>query len=251
MEFMPKGTLLQLINKRQKFSKKMFYQIALEIAQALEILERNGMINFDLKSSNILLDKDWHVKLADFEHTFFNEQIPQQIMTTPSCMPPEAFMKEPLTNACVIYSFGWILWEMVTLKNSWAEFWESTGFTDITIANISEHPMTKAIIQGRRAEIPDDCPEKLKKLILACWDGNPTKRPNVKEVVKELSELAKSEEKQQTAHITTAPLPKEEKSKERLPSSSISRIRYTLLPPPVSIPASILQEEIQRVSPVV
>lgn len=66
MEYMPGGDLASLLERevRIEWEEARFY--LMEIVQALEYMRSVGYIHRDLKPDNILLDKQGHVKLADF-----------------------------------------------------------------------------------------------------------------------------------------------------------------------------------------
>ena len=70
-----------------------------------------------------------------------------------------------------IYSFGMVLWEIVTGD---APFFEYENMRELQIKN--------AIIrENLRPSIPEDCPTELASLIIRCWDSDPLKRPHFKE----------------------------------------------------------------------
>lgn len=72
MEFMPHGSLQDLLHANplppMLFSWSKRAQIALQIAKGLQFLHsmKPKLIHRDIKSANILFDKDWNAKLADF-----------------------------------------------------------------------------------------------------------------------------------------------------------------------------------------
>ena len=43
--------------------------------------------------------------------------------------------------------------------------------------------MDEVVKNGKRPEIPQDCPASLRKLIVQCWDGEPAKRPKFSEII--------------------------------------------------------------------
>ena len=45
---------------------KLCFNISLEIIKGIEFLHSKGIIHADLKSKNILLTEDYHVKITDF-----------------------------------------------------------------------------------------------------------------------------------------------------------------------------------------
>ena len=66
MEYMAGGSLYKLLHSSQIISWVMRNQMAAEIIQGLIYLHREKIIHRDLKSPNVLLDEDQHIKLGDF-----------------------------------------------------------------------------------------------------------------------------------------------------------------------------------------
>ncbi len=94
-------------------------------------------------------------------------------------LAPELFDDEPkITTASDIYSFGMVLWELVTRALPYAK-WRSD------VAGIR-------IAQGKKEEIPGDCPPGLKAIIESCWETLPAKRPTAVQVVERLKPLSNS-----------------------------------------------------------
>lgn len=54
-------------NSENIFSENMIYVVTGSLCEAIKHLNKNGIIHLDLKPSNILIDKDYNVKLNDFE----------------------------------------------------------------------------------------------------------------------------------------------------------------------------------------
>ena len=85
--------------------------------------------------------------------------------------PPEYFKYKHSTYKSDIYSFGIIIWEIITRK---------TPFTTVEIANEFDFPnQVKAV----------SCPQKLKMLIEKCWNNDPELRPTADQVVKYLKNI--------------------------------------------------------------
>ena len=73
-----------------------------------------------------------------------------------------------------MYSLAMIMWECLVRKEPWKEM---------------EFPVQVVMavaVEGRRPEIPEDCPKKLERLITKCWQPDPYRRPSCQEVMKEL-----------------------------------------------------------------
>lgn len=66
-EFMPKGSLGEILS-RKTLSWKTTIKIAAQIALALDYLHSvKNYVHGDIKSDNILVDKEYNAKLSDFE----------------------------------------------------------------------------------------------------------------------------------------------------------------------------------------
>ncbi|GIL85729.1 hypothetical protein Vretifemale_14113 [Volvox reticuliferus] len=99
----------------------------------------------------------------------------------PAYMAPECFDVENnvVTDKADIFSLGVLLWEMLMGRRPWAR-----------LAN----PLAVALMvaySGARLSLndlgEDRCPPKLGRLIHACWERDPARRPAAAEVVKQLA----------------------------------------------------------------
>jgi hypothetical protein len=66
MEYVPGGTLRQLLADRGPLPERPALRIALEIAEALAYAHERGIVHRDVKPQNVLLTVDGHAKVADF-----------------------------------------------------------------------------------------------------------------------------------------------------------------------------------------
>ncbi|XP_026403266.1 serine/threonine-protein kinase EDR1-like isoform X2 [Papaver somniferum] len=124
-EFLPRGSLFKLLQRETPtLDWKRRVLMALDIARGMNYLHSYDppIVHRDLKSSNLLVDKDWTVKVGDFglsplKHTTF--------LSTNSgkgtWMAPEVIRNEPANGKADVYSFGVILWELATSKIPWAD----------------------------------------------------------------------------------------------------------------------------------
>lgn len=146
--------------------------IACKVSQAMEQLHSARIIHRDLKSANILLDKDDLPHVCDFGLVGFqNSETKTGFIGTAQWMAPEILRSSPFYDEKVdIYSFGVLLWELLTLSEPYK------GMTqDQMVLNILE--------KGTRPEIPPNSgPSKLIELIKRCWSENPIDRPSFQQI---------------------------------------------------------------------
>ncbi|RGB42699.1 kinase-like domain-containing protein, partial [Rhizophagus diaphanus] len=82
---------------------------------------------------------------------------------------PEVFQGQKYTKASDIYSYGMIMWELMTGRRP---FWDKSHDTDLIIE----------ICDGLRPPIVTNAPEGYIELMQQCWHSDPNKRPNVREI---------------------------------------------------------------------
>ncbi|KAI3955791.1 hypothetical protein MKW98_006151, partial [Papaver atlanticum] len=124
-EFMPRGSLFQLLHRSTcKIDWRRRVLMAIDIALGMSYLHHLNppIVHCDLKSSNLLVGKNWIVKVADFglsrlKHATFLSM--KSGKGTPQWMAPEVIRNEPSDEKSDIYSFGVVLWELATEKIPW------------------------------------------------------------------------------------------------------------------------------------
>ncbi len=65
-EFMPQGSLDDLLRSQVVIPERQRWQIAIDIANGLDRLHSNNVLHHDLKSNNILLNGQGRAHIADF-----------------------------------------------------------------------------------------------------------------------------------------------------------------------------------------
>ncbi|KAK6142262.1 hypothetical protein DH2020_022610 [Rehmannia glutinosa] len=100
-------------------------KISLGIARGLAYLHEESrlkIVHRDIKTSNVLLDKDLNAKISDFGLAKLNEDdkthISTRIAGTIGYMAPEYAMRGYLTNKADVYSFGVVALEIVSGKSN-------------------------------------------------------------------------------------------------------------------------------------
>ncbi|KAL9343885.1 hypothetical protein Peur_064316 [Populus x canadensis] len=121
-EYIPNGTVADHLHGRQSNSGLLTWpvrlSIAIETASALAYLHTSDVIHRDVKTTNILLDNDFHVKVADFglSRLFPNDvtHVSTAPQGTPGYVDPEYYQCYQLTNKSDVYSFGVVLIELIS-----------------------------------------------------------------------------------------------------------------------------------------
>jgi len=117
-EFVGRGSLFEMLHTiKMVLDDDKIFKIARQCAMALLYLSHRALFHCDLKSQNILVNEDWTVKLCDFGLSRYQEKFEsdnQGKIGTPHWMAPEILRGEMYTEKADVYSFGVILWEMLT-----------------------------------------------------------------------------------------------------------------------------------------
>lgn len=66
LEYAPNGSLFEYMHKHRKLSDQQIAIIFKELCDSISYIHSFGILHRDIKLENILFDKDYHVKLADF-----------------------------------------------------------------------------------------------------------------------------------------------------------------------------------------
>jgi serine/threonine protein kinase len=102
------------------------------------------------------VDEAWNVKVADFGFARIKEE--NATMTrcgTPCWTAPEIIRGESYSEKADVYSFGIVMWELLTRKVPYA----SQTFMSVALE----------VLDGKRPEVPSDCPPDFKELMQRCW----------------------------------------------------------------------------------
>jgi len=134
------------------------------------------ILHRDLKPSNLLVDENWNVKVADFGFARIKEE--NATMTrcgTPSWTAPEVIRGEKYSEKADIYSFGMIMWQTAARKQPFA----GRNFMGVSLD----------VLEGKRPQLPVECPEAFAKLVKKCWHAKQEKRPTMEEVLVAINQL--------------------------------------------------------------
>ncbi|ESW32201.1 hypothetical protein PHAVU_002G301900 [Phaseolus vulgaris] len=173
-EYAKGGSVRQFLMKRQKRSVplKLAVKQALDVARGMAYVHGLGLIHRDLKSDNLLIFGDKSIKIADFGVARIEVQTEGMTPETGTYrwMAPEMIQHRPYTQKVDVYSFGIVLWELIT---------GMLPFQNMTAVQAAFAVVNKNV----RPIIPNDCLPVLRDIMTRCWDPNPDVRPPFAEVV--------------------------------------------------------------------
>jgi len=177
MEYVPSGSLRAYLHKSENgpIPTETIVCMALDVACGMEYLHSQGVVHRDLKSENLVLTEDLHVKLTDFGVGCLETECDARIDDTGTYrwMAPEMISHKHYSKKVDVYSFGVVLWELVTGQLPFEEM------TPVQVAYAVVH-------KNARPKIPQHCPAPLRQLMQDCWASNPQKRPNFFQIVQTL-----------------------------------------------------------------
>ncbi|KAI8539059.1 hypothetical protein RHMOL_Rhmol09G0152000 [Rhododendron molle] len=121
-EYIPNGTVADHIHgdgaEDHPLPWPVRMNVAIETATALTYLHASEIVHRDVKTNNILLDNNFHVKVADFglSRLFPNDvsHVSTAPQGTPGYVDPEYHKCYQLTDKSDVYSFGVVLIELIS-----------------------------------------------------------------------------------------------------------------------------------------
>lgn len=160
-------------------------QFALQVAQGMDYIHKNGIIHRDLAARNVLVDEHSRCKVADFGLSRSIRESETDVYQQKSkgalpvrWMAPECLYLQVFTSKSDVWAFGILLWEIVTLG--------STPYP-----GLSAQEVIHAVRDGRVMVQPAHCRWELYRLMRACWHPDPKERPSFSQLSRDLDQLIK------------------------------------------------------------
>ncbi|EPS74340.1 hypothetical protein M569_00412, partial [Genlisea aurea] len=183
-EFMRGGSVYDFLHKQKGvFNLSTLLKIAADVSKGMTYLHQNNIIHRDLKAANLLMDENETVKIADFG--IARVQIQSGIMTaetgTYRWMAPEIIEHKPYNHKADVFSFGILLWELLTGK---------LPYSKLTPLQAAVGVVQQASA-GLRPKIPKHGNPMLVELLQRCWQQEPSLRPEFTEIMVALQCISK------------------------------------------------------------
>ncbi|HSP05994.1 MAG TPA: serine/threonine-protein kinase, partial [Acidobacteriota bacterium] len=117
MEFVDGHDLEWLLQNKHQFKRAEVLNILQQTCDALDFAHRKNVIHQDLKSTNIILTSELHVKITDFGIAGLDEIAAAQtkkLLSIPYYISPEQALGDKVTPASDLFSLGIIMYQMLS-----------------------------------------------------------------------------------------------------------------------------------------
>ena len=149
----------------------IFKKIFKQIFDAMNYLHKNHMAHRDIKLENILMTRNYEIKIIDFGFGMFNPENKLQsfFCGTPNYMPPEIAFKKPYVGQKAdLWSLGVLVYKMYC--------------ADFPFKGKNEKDLYKAIRKGKFT-MANYTPDYIKKIIVNMIELDPNKRLSCEDVL--------------------------------------------------------------------
>ncbi|KAF7804493.1 putative LRR receptor-like serine/threonine-protein kinase [Senna tora] len=212
-EFMHNGTLKEhLIGRPRRELKELLncpsrqsinswikrLEIAEDAAKGIEYLHTGcvpAVIHRDLKSSNILLDKDMGAKVSDFGLSKVNvdeaSHVSSLVRGTIGYLDPEYYTSHQLNDKSDVYSFGIILLELISGREVISRESFGDNFQNIiqwAKSRIEDWDIQGIIDPSLGDEYDLQSVRKISKIAFMCVQSRGRTRPSISKVLKEIQD---------------------------------------------------------------
>ncbi|HVE71450.1 MAG TPA: serine/threonine-protein kinase [Thermoanaerobaculia bacterium] len=180
MEYVDGEDLSRLLRRIGRLAPDKAVDFARGIAAGLAAAHAKGILHRDLKPANIMIDSRGDARIMDFGLALAAGEDDGSISGTPAYMAPEQLEGQPATVQSDLYSFGLVLYELVTGKRAHTARTMLERVRDATseITTPSSHvrdvdPAVERIILRCLANDPAQRPASAREVILSLPGGDP------------------------------------------------------------------------------
>jgi serine/threonine protein kinase len=156
-----------------------------EVARGLAAAHERGLVHRDLKPGNVVVGPDMRPRILDFGLALTMEEAGMQgraFEGTPLYASPEQIRGEPLTAASDVFSFGSLIFRVLTGR---------PPFDGEHIDDVLEAVATRA--PPLPSDVAMGIPEDLQAICLGCMSSEPVDRPTASDLVLELGRFLMGE----------------------------------------------------------
>ena len=227
------GETLHSRLRSERMNLKSVLDVAIQVASALDAAHRAGIVHRDIKPENVMIRPDGLVKILDFGIAKLTEKkaesidaeaataikaegtSPGMIIGTASYMSPEQACGKPVDARSDIFSFGVVLYEMLSGKQPF----EGENALDVIGSILNKEP---APIQQLLPEVPQEIGRIISKTLKKDRDE---RYQTAKDLLIDLKDVKQDLELQNKLERTAAP--NREESKTQILNATTSDIAHT------------------------
>jgi len=194
MELCVHGSLYHVMNDAKlDIGWEQAFSFSKEMVKGVECLHSftPQVVHRDMKSLNLMVNEQWHVKVGDFGLSRFNTDTQKETLAkmrgTFAYAAPEVYFGEKFSTKSDVFSIAVILWELAVrcIKREYQR-----PYQEYPNLHFDFQIIIQTAKKGLRPTIPP-CPEPFASLIRQCWDHDPEKRPSCGEILVRLEEVEK------------------------------------------------------------
>nr|XP_023017922.1 fibroblast growth factor receptor homolog 1-like isoform X2 [Leptinotarsa decemlineata] len=167
---------------KKTLTQKDLVSFAYQVARGMEYLASRRCIHRDLAARNVLVSEDYILKIADFGlardihcNDYYRKTTDGRLPV--KWMAPEALFHRVYTTQSDVWSYGILLWEIMTLGG--------TPYPSVP----SVEKLFQLLRNGHRMEKPPCCSLDIYMQMRECWSYQPTERPVFSELVEDLDRI--------------------------------------------------------------
>ncbi|KAL0429538.1 UNVERIFIED_CONTAM: putative serine/threonine-protein kinase SIS8 [Sesamum radiatum] len=213
-EFLPRGSLYRLIHRpNNQLDERRRLRMALDAARGMNYLHNCTpvIVHRDLKSPNLLVDKNWVVKVCDFGLSRMKHSTFLSSRSTAGTEKDKLCFFASYLQCMFKSERSVVVCELKTLIILRCHTVGALHFT-ATLGGMNPMQVVGAVgFQHRRLDIPEDMDPVVADIIRKCWQTDPNLRPSFAEIMAALKPLQKP--------ITSSQVPRPGKRHEKGQSS--------------------------------
>ncbi|NXI37842.1 STYK1 kinase, partial [Galbula dea] len=163
-------------------TERQVYEVGQQVAAALAYLEQKKLFHGDIAARNVLLHHNFTAKLCGLglayeTHTYGAHSITQVVPV--KWQAPEQLLKKPPSIKADIWSFGILLYEMITLG--------APPYPEVPPSDILPYLQRQNIMKK-----PSSCQQAMYSIMKSCWKWNATNRPSPADLIQALQTAMKT-----------------------------------------------------------
>ncbi|NXJ86225.1 STYK1 kinase, partial [Trogon melanurus] len=163
-------------------TERQVYEVGQQVAAALAYLEQKKLLHGDVAARNVLLHHNFTAKLCGLglayeSHTYGANAVTQTVPV--KWQAPERLLRKPPSIKADIWSFGILLYEMITLG--------APPYPEVPPCDILSYLQRQNIMKQ-----PSSCQKAMYGIMKSCWQWNATNRPSPADLVRSLQTAVKT-----------------------------------------------------------